>query len=143
MQKVQFKFHDRRPILRDREKLKKFIEKLFLREKRNLNSLIYIFCSDEYLLGINKEFLKHDFFTDIITFELSSFGTETEAEVYISADRVKYNAVQFRNSYTKELHRVIFHGALHLCGYKDKTKKETVLMRFKEEEYLLKYFRKT
>jgi rRNA maturation RNase YbeY len=123
--------------------LKKCIENLLNREKRTLKSLVYIFCSDEYLLGINKEFLKHDFFTDVITFNLSSCQMEIEAEVYISIDRVRDNAKLLKNPYKEELYRVIFHGALHLCGYNDKTEKDKLVMRLKEQEYLLLYFNKT
>ena len=142
MQKIQFNSHDRESALRNKKMLKRGIEKLFNREKRNLKSLAYIFCSDEYLLGINKEFLKHDFFTDVITFNLSSCQMEIEAEVYISIDRVRDNAKLLKNPYKDELHRVIFHGALHLCGYGDKMKKDKLVMRLKEQEYLLWYFNK-
>lgn len=140
MQKVQFYFLDRKPVLKDRTRLKLFIEKLFILEKKKLANLSYIFCSDDHLLGINKDFLKHDFYTDVITFDLSSFKTETEGEVYLSVDRIKDNARQLGVSFTEELHRVIFHGALHLCGYKDKKKEDILLMRKKEEEYLKSYF---
>ena len=142
MQKIQFNSHDREPALRNKNRLKMCIENLFKREKRTLKGLVYIFCSDEYLLCINKEFLKHDFFTDIITFNLSSCQMETEAEVYISIDRVRDNAKLLKNPYKEELHRVIFHGALHLCGYNDKTKKDKLVMRLKEQEYLLWYLNK-
>ena len=142
MQKIKFNSHDREPTLQNKSRLKKFIENLFKKEKIHLKGLAYIFCSDEYLIVINKEFLKHDFFTDVITFNLSSCRMETEAEVYISIDRVKDNAKRLKNPYKEELHRVIFHGALHLCGYNDKTKKDKLLMRLKEEEYLMWYFNK-
>ena len=109
---------------------------IFRREKKKLRSLQYVFCSDEYLLQINKGFLKHDYYTDIITFDLSS-SSEVEGEVYISLDRVKENALSFSQSYYKELLRVIIHGALHLCGYKDKTKSQVAEMRKTEDLYLL------
>jgi len=140
MQKVQFYFIDRKPALIERTRLKLFIELLFILEKKNLANLSYIFCSDEHLLGINKDFLKHDFYTDVITFDLSSSKTETEGEVYLSVDRIKDNAKQLGVSFTEELHRVIFHGALHLCGYKDKKKADVLLMRKKEDNYLKSYF---
>ena len=141
MNKIEFNFYKKRPALKDRVRLKRFIETLFIIENRRLNSLTYIFCSDEFLFKLNKEFLKHDYFTDVITFELGT--TETDAEVYISGDRVKDNAKLLKNTYNDELHRVIFHGALHLCGYNDKTKKDASIMRLKEEEYLKKYFNET
>jgi len=140
MQRVQFYFLDRNPSLRERTRLKLFIEKLFRHEKKRLANLSYIFCSDEHLLTINKDFLKHDFYTDIITFDLSSSKKEIEGEIYLSVDRVKDNAKQLGVSFKEELHRVIFHGALHLCGYKDKKKQEILLMRKKEEVYLRSYF---
>ena len=140
MQKVQFYFLDRKPTLKERTRLKQFIEGLFEKEKKTLGSLSYIFCSDEHLLAINKDFLKHDFYTDVITFNLSSSKTETEGEVYLSVDRIKDNAKQLAVSFKEEMHRVIFHGALHLCGYKDKKKEDILLMRKKEEDYLKSYF---
>jgi probable rRNA maturation factor len=140
MQKVQFYFLDRKPALKERTKLKLFIEKLFTQEKKKLGNLSYIFCSDDHLLGINKNFLKHDFYTDVITFDLSSSKIETEGEVYLSVDRIKENAKQLGISFKEELHRVIFHGALHLCGYKDKNNTDILVMRETEERYLKAYF---
>ena len=98
----------------------------------------YVFCSDEYLLAINKQFLKHDYYTDIITFDLGA-EDRIDAEIYISLDRVKENAASFNDQYKRELLRVIFHGALHLSGYADKTKSEITLMREKENEYLKRF----
>jgi rRNA maturation RNase YbeY len=89
---------------------------------------------------LNKTHLNHDTYTDIITFELSPKNEALIADIYISVERVKENAQSFTTSFQKELHRVIFHGALHLCGYKDKSKKQSQLMRFKEEENLILYF---
>lgn len=103
-----------------------------------MDSINYIFCTDNALLKINRQFLNHDFYTDIITFDLSE-STSVRAEVYISVDRVKDNAQEIGVSFKSEVHRVIFHGALHLCGYKDKSKKEKEKMRRKEEFYLKKY----
>ena len=139
MQKVQFYFLDRNPALKERTRLKLLIEKLFTSEKMKLGNLSYIFCSDEHLLTINNDFLKHDFYTDVITFDLSSSKNEIEGEVYLSVDRIKDNAKQLGVSFKEELHRVIFHGALHLCGYKDKKKEEALIMRSKENKYLKRY----
>ncbi len=141
MHKVQFHFLDRNPVLKDRTPLKLFIERLFRLEKKKLANLSYIFCSDEHLLGINKDFLQHDYYTDVITFDLSSSPTETEGEVYVSVDRIKDNAKQLGVSFTEELHRVIFHGALHLCGFKDKNKADQARMREAENKYLQQYFK--
>lgn len=125
--------------LKNREALKVFLRELFKKEGTKLEVMRYIFCSDDYLLEINRQYLNHDYYTDIITFNLADKGAPVEGEVYISIDRVRDNARQFKTTVTDELHRVIFHGALHLCGYKDKTKKEEALMRTMESKYLRRY----
>jgi len=102
-------------------------------------SIAYIFCSDEYLLNKNRQFLEHDFYTDIITFPLSETEKEIEAEIYISVDRVKDNAAKFKSDFSDELYRVIFHGVLHLMGFKDKSSKNKETMRAKENEWLRKF----
>ena len=124
----------------ERNRLKSFLAKLFKKESTPLQSLNYIFCSDDYLLDINKTNLDHDYYTDIITFNLSK-NNLVEGEIYISIDRVRENAQIEGESMNRELHRVIFHGALHLCGYRDKTTKEQVEMRKKEDHYLNLYFK--
>jgi rRNA maturation RNase YbeY len=141
MQKIHFYYYDRNPVLKERRRLKLFIEKLFVQNKKKLGNLSYIFCSDKHLLSINNEFLKHDFYTDVITFDLSSIKTETKGEIYISADRIKDNAKKEGVSFKEELHRVIFHGALHLCGYKDKMKEDALVMRSMENKCLKLYFK--
>lgn len=138
--KVCFFFEKKGIALQNRSKLQAFIETLFKKEKKKLASINYIFCSDKRLLEINQQFLRHDYYTDIITFDLSE-AEATQAEIYISIDRVKENAKNEGVSFRSELHRVIFHGALHLCGYKDKTKAESSLMREREGFYLLNYFK--
>lgn len=137
---INFSVHEVKIRLRDRTRLKGFLKELFKREGQGLKHLQYVFCSDEYLLTINQEFLQHDTYTDIVTFELSEDPETTEGEIYISIDRVIDNAKRFGVTEEYELHRVIFHGALHLCGYKDKSKKEEILMREKEDENLRLYF---
>jgi probable rRNA maturation factor len=139
MQKVQFYSLDRNSALKERTRLKVFIENIFTSEKKKLGNLSYIFCSDEHLLTINRDFLKHDFYTDVITFNLSSSKTEIEGEVYLSVDRIKDNAKQIGVSFKEELHRVLFHGALHLCGYRDKKAADVLVMRSKENKYLKQY----
>lgn len=141
MQKIQFYANDRNPVLKERKELKKFIENLFKKENKSLINLAYIFCSDEHLLSVNIKFLEHDFYTDVITFDLSSDKNDTIGEVYLSIDRIKDNARKEGVSFKEEFHRVIFHGALHLCGYRDKSKSEVLVMRAKEEKYLKLYFR--
>lgn len=137
-----FRYADRRLTLTQKTAVRAFVENLFRNEKKPLAQINYIFCSDEYLLDINRSFLQHDYYTDIITFGLSAPGEPVEAEIYISTDRVKDNAGQLSISFRDEMLRVIFHGALHLCGYKDKKKADIALMR-KKEDYYLQLFLKT
>lgn len=126
--------------IRHRTALKKFIVEMLKGEGKSLESIDYIFCSDEYLLDINKQFLKHDTLTDIITFEYSGPGAPVSSDIYISVDRVRANAGLFKTSVANELHRVIFHGVLHLCGYGDKKPAHQKVMRKKEDHYLELYF---
>jgi rRNA maturation RNase YbeY len=107
---------------------------------QSLNSINYVFCSDKIILEINKKYLHHDFYTDVITFDLSPDNKAISAEVYISIERIKDNSKQLGLSIKSELHRVLFHAALHLCGYSDKKKKDKEVMRKKENELLDKYF---
>ena len=136
---IHFFFEIKNISLRERNRLKQFILSIFKAEKKKCVGLTYIFCSDKRLLEINRQFLDHDFYTDIITFDLSDKKGELIGEVYISTDRVRDNAKTFGEKFNAELHRVIFHGALHLCGYRDKTAKEKSQMTAKEEFYLKKY----
>ncbi|MEO7393906.1 MAG: rRNA maturation RNase YbeY [Chitinophagaceae bacterium] len=135
---VCFFFENKNFTLKHRTLLKGFIGSIFKKEKKKLLLINYIFCSDKRLLEINRQFLNHDYYTDIITFDLSE-NHFTQAEIYISIDRVKENAKNLKTSFNSELYRVIFHGALHLCGYNDKRKNDISQMRAKEELYLLKY----
>ena len=136
---VQFYNADRSLILKDKKRLKLFLPQIFTDLNKVLATVSYIFCSDDYLLQINNEFLQHDFYTDIITFNLSDNKKEMTGEIYISIDRVKDNALQLNQRYTDEIKRVILHGALHLCGYKDKKTKDIETMRRAEDFYMLKY----
>src|SRR6476659_5660942 len=119
---IQFHYLYKTFSLRHRSELKSFIPFIFNAEGVVLNELHYIFCSDSYLLDINSTFLNHHTYTDIITFRISEPSEPVFSDIYISVERVKENAVTFKSSFTYELHRVIIHGVLHLCGYKDKTK---------------------
>lgn len=139
MAKINFLSSDRQFNFQQKRAIKAFIELIFKKEKTALLRIAYVFCSDEFLLKMNADFLQHDYYTDIITFGLSEKNKPVEAEIYISIDRVKDNAKQLRVSYKTEMLRVIFHGALHLCGYKDKRKSEILVMRAKEDRYLLLY----
>ncbi len=120
-------------ILEDQVKYEKWIEAVIASEAKKLEELSYIFCDDDYLLNLNEEFLKHDTYTDIITFDYS-VGKILQGDIYISTERVKENSNEFNVSFDEELRRVIIHGVLHLCGYKDKTTEQSLLMRQKEEE---------
>ena len=139
MSKINFFNADQTFRFQNKSLLKEWIEACFRKEKRKLENISYIFCSDEYLLEINKQFLNHDYYTDIITFDLSD-SEKISAEIYISLDRVKDNAISLNVAYKKELLRVLIHGALHLCGYKDKQKKDTLIMREKEEWQIEKFY---
>jgi probable rRNA maturation factor len=106
-----------------------------LQEDKQLGDVTIIFCSDEYLLEVNRQHLDHDYYTDIITFDYSDFPL-ISGDLFISIDRVKENATDFKVSFEHELHRVIIHGFLHLCGYLDKTEEDGFLMRSKENHAL-------
>lgn len=138
--KVQFFYQEVRFRFLNRNTLKLFIENLFRVEKKKLQHLNIIFCTDEALLAVNREFLNHDYYTDIITFPLSSEGQPLEAELYISVDRVKDNAKKQEIRFSTELHRVIFHGCLHLTGYNDKSSQQIKKIREREDHYLRLYF---
>ena len=136
--KIAFFFDNVSVTLKNRAGLKSFIEGVFKTEKTRLANLNYIFCTDKRLLEINRQYLNHDYFTDIITFDLSE-SNEKSGEVYISIDRVKDNASNLGVSRKVELLRVMIHGALHLCGYKDSTKSQKQIMRKREDFFLEKY----
>lgn len=133
-EKIRFHYQSAPFFFPDRNKLKDFILKLFRLENQKVQQVSFIFCTDEYLLELNQQFLDHDTLTDIITFPLAK--DPVVAEVYISIDRVRENARLFNVTTLTELKRVVFHGALHLCGYKDKTTPQLKLMREKENYYL-------
>lgn len=105
--------------------------------KKTAGDITVVFCSDEYLLEINKKFLSHDYFTDVITFDYSS-GKIISGDIFISIDTVRANSELYKQDFSKELYRVIIHGVLHLLGYKDKTKAQKQTMRQKEDFYLNK-----
>ena len=115
--------------------LAEWINDCIKNEEHRLEEINYIFCDDEYLYKLNVEFLNHDTLTDIISFDYS-VGKIIQGDVFISVERVIENALDFSVPFLDELHRVMIHGVLHYCGYKDKTPKETVIMREKENFYL-------
>jgi rRNA maturation RNase YbeY len=117
------------------EKVENWISSVIENEGFKEGEITFVFCSDEYLADINREFLNHDTYTDIISFDYS-LNKELHGEIYISTDRVTENAQAFETSFSEELHRVIIHGILHFCGYKDKDEKDLKTMRSKENEAL-------
>jgi len=124
--------------LKNKIKIKKWVLQSIQEENKDINFISFSFCTDEYILELNNNVLKHNYYTDIITFELNYKNENIEGDVYISIDRVKENAKTLNESFTNELHRVIIHGVLHLCGYKDKSSKDSKMMREKENYYLNK-----
>lgn len=138
--KIHFHFKVSPFYLPNRHTLKLFLESIFNKENKDVDHVNVIFCSDEELLEINRNYLKHDYFTDIITFDFAPKHQPILSDIFISIERVRDNASKFNTSFKGELHRVIFHGILHLCGYKDKTKADKELMRKKEDMYLKSYF---
>jgi len=132
---IRFFFENKSVRLDDRTRLKRFLLSLFKKENKRVGSVNYVFTSDKRVLEIDRKFLKHDYFTDIITFDLSESDSLT-AEIYIILDRVRDNAKTQCVTLRSELHRYIFHGALHLCGCADKSKAEIKVMRGKDEELL-------
>ena len=111
------------------------IKALVKQELREIGDITIVFCDDNYLHKINLEYLDHDTYTDIITFDYS-VGNELISEVYVSTDRVEENAKKYKQTFENEIHRVMIHGVLHLCGYKDKLTEEKQIMRDKENHYL-------
>jgi len=136
---INFNYQVPLSVLRNRTRLKQYLVLLCKMEHKTIDEINFVFCSDEFLLNLNQQFLNHDTYTDIISFDYTEKGGSIKGEIYISTERVRDNATHFDSSFIYELHRVIFHGVLHLCGYKDKLKADQTVMRAKEEFYLRKY----
>lgn len=137
MIEIEFFFEDIPTFEINHEFASQQIEQLIKEENKEAGDISVIFCSDEYLLEMNKTHLNHDYYTDIITFNYVD-GKLISGDLFISVDRVKENAVKFEVSFYEELYRVILHGVLHLVGYNDKTGEEKKVMREKENYYLKK-----
>jgi rRNA maturation RNase YbeY len=120
------------------DEMNKKIAFLFKDNNINLEQLQITFLTDDSLLEINKEFLQHDYYTDIITFDYSETNEKIDGELFISVERVEENAVEFKESFENEIQRVILHGCLHLCGLNDQSEAEKNEMRNKENYYLNK-----
>lgn len=140
---INYYDQDRKSKLKDKRALNAYLKTVIadhLPEVKKID-INYIFMSDDELIKINVDFLDHDTYTDIITFDLSEYEDHLQSDIYISVDRIEENAKQFGVSYERELHRVLFHGVLHLCGFKDKTPEDEQLMREMEDKCLAAYLK--
>ena len=119
--------------LSNEDQIATWISQVILSENKKEGEINYIFCDDDYLLNLNEQYLDHDTLTDIISFDYS-IGNEIHGDIFISTERVLENAADFNVSFQEELQRVLVHGVLHYCGYKDKSEADEQLMRNKEDE---------
>ncbi len=131
---IQFFFEDVDPI-EINTKTNEWLQDLITREQKKVGKITYIFMSDDGLLKVNRDFLKHDYYTDVITFDYVK-GKTISADIFVSLPRISENAILHSKDFNSELHRVLAHGLLHLCGYNDKTDEEKIEMRKKEDFYL-------
>ena len=136
---TNFFTEEKKFTLKNKKKVRELIKHICLAEKKSLGFINCVFCSDEYLLKINKKYLNHNYYTDVITFDHTEDKKNIEGDIYISLDRTKENAKKYKVGVEEELLRIIVHGALHLIGYKDKSKKEKLMMSEKENKYLSLY----
>ncbi|MFO0359246.1 MAG: rRNA maturation RNase YbeY [Flavobacteriales bacterium] len=136
MARISFHNEDIAFVLPQKRLYKQWIEQTVLSHGKTVGGLTYVFCSDEYLLEMNKTYLQHDYYTDIITFDYSE-ENNISGDLFISVDRVKDNALKIGVSLQNEMQRVVIHGVLHLCGFKDKEKTDVEIMRKMEEKALL------
>ncbi len=133
---VQFFFEDTKRFATKKYRISEILSEVVLKEGKQLGQINYILCSDEYLLKINQEYLKHDYYTDVISFDYSEDDVIT-GDIYISVDRIKENAMKFNVTFDNEFCRVLLHGILHFIGFDDKSEQEERIMREKENEYLI------
>ena len=131
---IQFFFENIDEINIDLD-VNKWLENIIMSEEKKVGEITYVFCDDEYLLKINQDYLKHDYYTDIITFDYVK-GKTISADIFVSLPRILENTQLHSKDFKNEFHRVLAHGILHLCGYKDKTQEEIFLMREKEDFHL-------
>ncbi len=132
---IHFHTEDIKFVFKNKTEIKQWITSVAKGKKRKVGDLGFVFCSDDFLLRLNKEYLNHDTLTDIITFDYSKDDNQLpiSGDIYISIDRIRENAVKFNKSFENELHRVIIHGTLHLLGYADKTKAAKLEMTKQED----------
>lgn len=132
---IQFFFENIEEFLLP-NRVEEWIEQLISTEEKKTGNINYIFCDDEYLLKVNQDFLNHDYYTDVITFDYVK-GKTISGDIFISITRIKENAITLSdNDFERELIRVLAHGVLHLCGYKDKSEDDQKIMRAKENFYI-------
>jgi probable rRNA maturation factor len=133
---IEFSFQDLNEFPFPDHSFRKWIFNIIEAEEKEPGYLHYIFCSDEYLLKVNQDYLNHDTLTDIITFDYSDDFKNISGDIFISIDRIKDNAIEYHVGFLIELARVLGHGVLHICGYKDKTRTQKAIMRSKENHYI-------
>jgi rRNA maturation RNase YbeY len=135
---IYFCCEDVNYVLASKRKIRFWLSLVLEQEKKKTGNISYIFCSDDYLLKLNNQYLNASYLTDVITFDYTEKNL-VSGDVFISVERVKENAKSYKQTCFQEMLRVMLHGILHLCGYKDKTEKETAAMRKKEDYYLRKF----
>lgn len=131
-----FSYGDTPFRLRDQARLKRWLDACIRKEKKKRGEIAFRFCSDKEILAVNRQYLQHDYYTDIITFDYSE-GNTISADIFVSADTVSSNAQKFNQPFAREMRRVMVHGVLHLCGYTDKDESGQKAMRAREDFYLL------
>ena len=135
---IQFSNQVTNFVLKNKLKIREWVRAIVRDEGKRSGDLSYVFCSDDYLLQLNKQYLKHQTLTDIITFDYSE-NEKVSGDIFISIDRVKENARDYSRSFNEELGRVMAHGVLHLLGYKDKLEEDRINMTEKENQYLASF----
>ena len=133
--RISFQVQDVELILKQKNKIRSWIVEAIKNEGKKIGDITYIFCSDEYLLGMNQQYLQHDDYTDVITFDYTE-KERVSGDIFISVERILDNSTQLNTAIEDELHRVMIHGVMHLCGYKDKKPRERANMTKKENQYL-------
>ncbi|MBT8296671.1 MAG: rRNA maturation RNase YbeY [Gramella sp.] len=134
MEKGEINFFSENDFVLEKEKeFRSWVEQVIESEDKYIGDINFIFCNDDYLHDINVKYLEHDTYTDIISFD-NSLGNTLHGDIFISTERVEENARKFNVEFIEELKRVVIHGVLHFCGYKDKSERDEELMRRKEEE---------
>lgn len=132
---ISYFSEDTKFSIKERRKLTRWIKVCIDKHGKKLGDLTFVFCSDRHLLSINQQYLKHSYYTDVITFDYSEELT-VSGDIFISVDTVLENSMTFKKEFLDELHRVIIHGVLHLCGFGDKSESESQQMRLLEDECL-------